>query len=420
VETRVVASAIPVPPVTAIPLMATPMVEAPQAPAVERTVVEPEEGPSKREASRSAATPAAPMESPTKPETKPQPPKDSSAASNPPIATEQPTAKAAAAPAPPAMKVEAKPRPAPVRDRASESAKYRLFGVVGALAVLSLVYGIVYVARKKPSTPGSKPVAQVVQAPKPAPVQTNNGSNIANAPPRFGTGSSSSSKPNTKATSPVLPTLQTSPSTQSDANLSFADELHKYLASQAKKEGNGSTSQPGTAKPTVQASQPHAGGGVRIGATEPYMNKSSLLLLDMMGGTWTDPISGLIWAEEDFSQLAIHPSTASRPLTRIAYAQVALRETYNKFSYGGFSDWRIPTKGELATICGSSLARVNYGINFKQSASFLYWTSTTDPLAVVMNCKTGKTGGVSVDEDLGHLSEPTTIPTIRPVRGHLR
>jgi Protein of unknown function (DUF1566)/TIR domain len=149
-------------------------------------------------------------------------------------------------------------------------------------------------------------------------------------------------------------------------------------------------------------------------AKAPPLGQRTFELTD----TWTDPSTGLTWAVNDSNKSK--SIDILHTLTRVSWAQFLLATSYNSPSYGGYNDWRIPTKQELETICGSSSARLTYQQKFPPSPSFLYWTSTTDPLAVVMNCKTGKTGGIGVNEDLGHSSEPTTIPALRPVRGHMR
>jgi|SRR5271167_719214 len=134
--------------------------------------------------------------------------------------------------------------------------------------------------------------------------------------------------------------------------------------------------------------------------------------------TKTDPLN---WAAQDFSQLKNPPSAAKRPMIDFYKAKTVLDLAYNQARYGRQSDWRIPTREELATICGPQADHANYERTFGPSGpSTLYWSSTTDYRAVVMNCKTGKSFVADDNATIGHPSDPSTIPTLRPVRGHLQ
>jgi hypothetical protein len=131
--------------------------------------------------------------------------------------------------------------------------------------------------------------------------------------------------------------------------------------------------------------------------------------------------NGLRWASRDFSQLPSVPFQANHALIRLHYVQDALLWAYNNAKYGGYSDWRIPTQTEMATLCGTDQKRNAYKSTFPASSSFLYWTSTMNyRLVVIMNCKTGQVGSDSIDDDMGYPSKPQTVPTLRPVRGHLQ
>lgn len=317
----------------------------------------------------------------------------------------------------------------------------------GALGLAVLVIGIIYGVQKKPSATNTNSTAQAAKTtqpparltPAPLASQTTNPLSSSNpyrdallAPRSSGTtnsstlsagNSSSDLQTSSKRIGADIDTGITSSAKSSSHVSSNIPSYDDDAITRAIMEMNRTSSPTNAKKPDVLTTSPdalhihkqpaHADNPNAPSVAAP-LNTPNVSLY-----TFTDGASGLMWALQDFNQLSNPPLAARRPMTRIAYAQSVLSLAYNQAHYGGYSDWRIPTKQEMETLCGTPLGRLVYQINFKSSPSFLYWTSTTDPLAVVMNCKTGKTGGVGVNDDLGRISEPTTIPSIRPVRGHL-
>lgn len=131
-------------------------------------------------------------------------------------------------------------------------------------------------------------------------------------------------------------------------------------------------------------------------------------------GASTDYSNGLQWAREDFSELS-----KSTPVNSLADAWHAV-ETYNRIAYGSYTDWRLPTSMELNSLCGTRGSRSFHYLLLWDSYHVSYWTSDV-PMTAIVNCKDGNVLRIPEESSyLGDTSDPSSILTVRPVRGSLR
>ena len=103
-------------------------------------------------------------------------------------------------------------------------------------------------------------------------------------------------------------------------------------------------------------------------------NTASPARFSANGKAVTDRHTGLVWALEDSADLQKLNPSSGKALDSYSQAISFLVVTYNLMKYGGYSDWRVPTVSELATLCGSDQDRTQSRSPFP-SPSNVYWTS---------------------------------------------
>ncbi len=131
------------------------------------------------------------------------------------------------------------------------------------------------------------------------------------------------------------------------------------------------------------------------------------ILEDQESKVWLDEKTGLMWEIDQkyhkyvWSTDYIEKAFAPKELTDDVKDIFSYEKKLNSHNYGGFSDWRVPSFGELTTILIDEEQDNGFYLKkpLSENASFYYWSSTTNDdtpsKAWVFNFYDG---GVSIDE----------------------
>ena len=108
----------------------------------------------------------------------------------------------------------------------------------------------------------------------------------------------------------------------------------------------------------------------------------AMILTSNADGTISDENTTLMWEVKGISDSSPDPSKPNDPDNTYNWSELpALIALLNANSYGGYTDWRLPTVKELETILDLSIAEPGPTTNttlFQNCRAGSYWTSDID------------------------------------------